>query len=87
MKDIEFFTSDDADFRPERLNRLIGYVMAKLGIDNFRIEEMIVSLEDRKGMLKVVWRENPTEKVKRAVSKAWEALNEPGENVEHEFPF
>lgn len=67
----------------ERADRLAAALLkAKSKVDS-DLEGRLVSLEDHKGALNVVWRDSPTARETAAVERAWEECGEPSDNVRH----
>ena len=63
---------------------MIGYICALS--DHFHYDALarIASLRDSKGILRVQWRDKPSEADKRLVTAAWQSdIGDYSDNVEH----
>ena len=81
---IEISIYESAAGRFSRLGKVLAYVYAKAEHYNNRdLAGAVKRLHDHKGMLEVTWRRHPTEGEEEWFAEAWEAQNEPAEEVKH----
>jgi hypothetical protein len=71
---------EDAAFRNKRLEKCLRIWMTIMGVTREQADRLIYSLHDHKGVLHVLWNDEPTERQKMAFVDAW---NECCEYVVH----
>lgn len=84
--EIELTTNrpDTESWRIDRLERVVGYICSLEEIQGCDILSKIVSLDDHKGRLTVMWRQHPQDAEKAVILKAWQSRIGDGDDVEHE---
>lgn len=78
--------NDDQHWRIERIHRILGYAQALADLDYCEgFYKKIKGIWDAKGTLYIKWNEEPTDKEKEYLKKAWESIvtDYEGNTVDH----
>ena len=83
---IELIPLEKSPERIARLNRVVGFVMGRLGVTYDWLARLVDTLENDEEQLRVIWRKTPDQSLMDAFHDAWDAHNELRDNVDHLIP-
>lgn len=80
---MDLHVTDGHLHRMERLQKLIRAATTMCGLSESQADELIYSITDDRGYLRILWKHDPTELQRKAFESAWLLCREKADKVEH----